>query len=156
MKDYKVKEILILGIGNILHRDDGVGVHVVNEIVETVSNLPDNVEVFEGGTFGYDLLPVMAGRKKIVIVDALKINDKPGSVYRFPASHLTDCNNKLSLHDVGVKKIINMLMLMGECPEIEIIGIVPEDFKSFHIGITDSVKKSIPGAVESIFKAAVL
>ncbi|HOP31019.1 MAG TPA: HyaD/HybD family hydrogenase maturation endopeptidase [Spirochaetota bacterium] len=155
MKKRKVKQNLILGIGNILHKDDGVGVHVVNEIAETISDLPDYVEVFEGGTFGYDLLPVMSGRKKIVIIDALKINDEPGSVYRFPASHLTDCNNKFSLHDIGVKKIINMLMLMGESPEIEIIGIVPEDISSFDIGISDSVKKSIPKAVECILEAAV-
>ncbi len=151
----RVKKILILGIGNILHKDDGIGVHVINEIMETVSNLPENVEVFEGGTFGYDLLPVMKGRKKIVIVDALKIDDAPGSIYRFPASHLTDCNNKFSLHDAGVKKIINMLMLMGESPEIDIVGIVPEDIRSFDIGISDSVKNSIPKAVECILKAAV-
>lgn len=156
MKKIKTKEILILGIGNILHKDDGVGVHIINEMIDTIHDLPEEVEIFEGGTFGYDLLPVMSGRKKIVIVDALKINDKPGSVYRFPASHLADCNNKFSLHDIGVKKIINMLMLMGESPEIEIIGIVPEDINSLDIGISDSVKKSIPEAVECIMQAAAL
>jgi len=155
MKKSKSKKVLVLGIGNILHKDDGVGVHVVNEISETVSDLPENVEVFDGGTFGYDLLPVMSGRKKIVIVDALKVDDEPGSIYRFPAGHLADCNNKFSLHDVGVKKIIDMLMLMGEYPEIEIIGIVPEDINSLDIGISDSVKKSIPKAVEYILEAAV-
>lgn len=156
MKKIKTKEILILGIGNILHKDDGVGVHIINEMIDTIHDLPEEVEIFEGGTFGYDLLPVMSGRKKIVIVDALKINDKPGSVYRFPASHLADCNNKFSLHDIGVKKIINMLMLMGESPEIEIIGIVPEDINSLDIGISDSVKNSIPEAVECIMQAAAL
>lgn len=154
MRKFKTKKVLILGIGNILQKDDGVGVHVVNEISETVSDLPGNVEVFDGGTFGYDLLPVMSGREKIVIVDALKVDDEPGSIYRFPASHLTDCANKFSLHDVGVKKIIDMLMLMGEYPEIEIVGIVPEDIYSLDIGISDSVKKSIPKAVEYILEAA--
>lgn len=155
MSKTKVKKVLILGIGNILQKDDGVGVHVVNEISAAVNDLPGDVEVFDGGTFGYDLLPVMSGRKKIVIVDALKIDDEPGSIYRFPADNLVDCNNKFSLHDIGVKKLIDMLKLMGENPEIEVIGIVPEDINSLDVGISDSVKKSIPKAVEYIIEAAV-
>lgn len=154
MRKFKTKKVLILGIGNILQKDDGVGVYVINEIIDKVNDLPGDVEVFDGGTFGYDLLPVMSGRKKIIIVDALKIDDEPGSVYRFSADHLTDCNNKFSLHDVGVKKLVDMLMLMGETPVIEVVGIVPEDISSLDIGITDSVKKSIPKAVECIMQAA--
>lgn len=154
MRKLKTKKILILGIGNILHKDDGVGVHVINEISDAASDLPGDVELFDGGTFGYDLLPVMSGREKIIIVDALKVDDEPGSIYRFPANHLTDCNNKFSLHDVGVKKLVDMLMLMGESPGIEVIGIVPEDINSLDIGMSDSVKKSIPKAVEYILEAA--
>jgi len=155
MKKTKSKKVLILGIGNILQKDDGVGVYAVNEIIDRIIDLPGDVEVFDGGTFGYDLLPVMSGRKKIVIVDALKVDDEPGSIYRFSANHLRDCNNRFSLHDVGVKKLVDMLMLMGESPEIEVIGIVPEDINSLDIGISDSVKKSIPKAVEYILQAAV-
>jgi len=151
----EVKEVLILGIGNILHKDDGLGVFIVNEMSTTVSDLPGNVEIFDGGISGYDLLPVMSGRKKIVIVDALKTNDKPGSIYRFSAKHLADCNNKFSLHDMGVKKLVDMLMIMGEKPEVEVIGIVPEDIQSLAIGISESVKNSIPKAVECILEAAV-
>lgn len=149
------KKILILGIGNILHKDDGLGVSIVNEISESVKDLPKYVEVADGGTLGYDLLPLMSGREKIVIVDALKVDDVPGSIYRFPAKHLTDTNNKYSLHEMGVKKIIDMLTLTGETPDIEIIGVVPEDIQSLEIGVSDSVKKSIPKAVEYILNAAV-
>jgi hydrogenase maturation protease len=149
------KKVLILGIGNILHKDDGLGVFIVNEIEESNNDLPEYVEVADGGVLGYDLLPLMSGREKIVIVDALQTDDVPGSIYRFPAKHLKDSNNKFSLHEMGVKKIIDMLTLTGEYPEIEIIGIVPEDIYSLEIGISDSVKKSIPKAVEYILKAAV-
>jgi len=149
------KKVLILGIGNILHKDDGLGVHVVNEIINSVKDLPGDVEVADGGTLGYDLLPLMSGRKRIVIVDALKVDDLPGSLYKFPAKHLTDNNQKFSLHDMGVKKIIDMLTLTGEKPEVEIIGIVPEDIQSLEIGISDSIKRSIPKAVEYILEAAV-
>ncbi len=156
MKGIKTKKkVLILGIGNILHKDDGLGVSIVNEITASIKDLPKYVEVADGGTLGYDLLPLMSGREKIIIVDALKVGDKPGSIYRFPAKHLTDTNNKFSLHEMGVKKIIDMLSLTGEKPEIEIIGVVPEDIQSLEIGISDSVKQSIPKAVEYILNAAV-
>jgi len=151
----KKKSVLILGIGNILHKDDGLGVHIVNEISSSGKDLPKDVQVEDGGTLGYDLLPLMSGRKRIVIVDALKVDDVPGSLYKFPAKHLTDNNQKFSLHDMGVKKIIDMLTLMGEKPEIEIVGVVPEDIQSLEIGMSDSVKKSVPKAVEYILESAV-
>lgn len=156
MKKVKAKKkVLILGIGNMLHKDDGLGVFIVNEIINSVKDLPKYVEVADGGVLGYDLLPLMSGREKIIIVDALKAGDIPGSIYRFPAKHLADSNNKFSLHEMGVKKIIDMLTLTGETPEIEIIGVVPEDIQTLEIGISDSVKKSIPKAVEYILNAAV-
>lgn len=139
-----------------LHKDDGLGVFIVNEIVNSVKDLPKYVEVADGGVLGYDLLPLMSGREKIVIVDALKMGDEPGSIYKFPAKHLADTNNKFSLHEMGVKKIIDMLSITGENPEIEIIGVVPEDINSLEIGISDSVKKAVPKAVELILEAAVL
>jgi len=155
MGESAVKEVLVLGIGNILHMDEGIGVHVINHITESGESFPENVEFFDGGTFGLDLLPLMSGRKKIIIVDALKTDDEPGSIYRFSAEHLVDRNYVYSLHDLGVKKLVDMLKLMGEDPEVEIIGIVPADYTSFAIGISDSVRESIPRAVEQIHKAVV-
>jgi hydrogenase maturation protease len=154
MRSIKKKKILILGVGSILHKDDGLGVFIVNEIESSAKGKLKDVEVADGGTLGFELLSVMSGREKIVIIDALKIDDAPGSIYRFPAKHLSESGNKFSMHDVGVKKIIDMLALTGEEPEIEIIGIVPEDFHSFEIGISDSVMRSVPKAVEYALDAA--
>jgi hydrogenase maturation protease len=148
-----VKDVLVLGIGNILRMDDGVGVHLVNHIIESGRAFPENVEFVDGGTSGYDLLPLMSGRRKIIIVDALKADDAPGSIYRFPADHLAANNYVYSLHDMGVKRLVDMLKLMGENPAVEIIGIVPKDYTSFGIGMTDSVRESIPRAVEEILRA---
>lgn len=149
------KEILILGIGNILQKDDGIGVHIINELQNSWGDIPENVEIVDGGTIGLDLLPVMKARKKIIIVDALKNGDLPGSIYRFPADHLVAGNNILSLHEIGVKRIIDMLNLMGDYPEIEIIGVVPEDISSLEIGLSDSLKEKIPVAIECILEAAI-
>ncbi len=149
-----MKRILVLGIGNILQKDDGIGVHIVNHIAETGMELPGDVELADGGTAGHDLIPLMQGRDKIIIVDALNVDDRPGSVYRFTPEHLLERKGAFSLHDVGIKEVIASLRILGEVPEIEIIGIVPEDIGTLDIGISDSVRESIPKAVREIFDAA--
>ncbi|MCP4133446.1 MAG: hydrogenase maturation protease [bacterium] len=149
-----MRKILILGIGNLLQKDDGLGVHIVNHMQETGTPLPENVEIVDGGTAGFDLVPLMKDQDKIIIVDALKADDVPGSVYRFPAEHLADTGQTYSLHDMGVKKILDVLKIMGDDPEVEIIGIVPEDIGTLEIGISDSVKRSIPKVVDQIIDAA--
>ncbi len=144
----------MLGIGNILQKDDGIGVHIVNHIAEAGMELPGDVELADGGTAGHDLIPLMQGRDKIIIVDALRADDEPGSVYRFTPEHLSERKGSFSLHDVGIKEVIASLRILGEVPEIEIIGIVPEDIGTLGIGISDSVRESIPKAVREIFDAA--
>jgi len=151
----KGKNVLVLGVGNILQKDDGVGVHVINFLMESNMNLPDHVELMDGGTAGYDLMSAMKDRDKVIIVDALKVDDKPGSVYRFFPDYLVPENVSFSLHDIGMKKVIDALAILGSKPNIEIIGIVPEDIKTVTIGLSDSVQKSIPRVIEEIFDAII-
>ncbi len=148
-----MRTILILGIGNILQSDDGIGVHVINHILESDMIIPEDVEIIDGGTAGFDLLSVMTGREKIIIVDALKTDDVPGSIYRFTPEHARDSRASFSLHDVGITEVLRTLKLLGENPEIEFIGIVPENISTLNIGLSPAVKKSIPLAVNQIFNA---
>ena len=151
-----MRNVLVLGIGNLLQKDDGIGVHIVNYLTESGIAFPEGVEVMDGGTAGFDLIPLMAGRDKIIIVDALHVDDKPGSIYRFTPEHLVESRERYSLHDLGVKEIIKQLNLGGHEPDIEIIGIVPEDIHSLEIGISDSLKKSLPLVAEQIVTATTL
>jgi len=145
--------ILILGIGNLLQSDEGLGVHIVNQIAQNVE-IPEDVEVVDGGTAGFDLLPLMQGREKIIIVDALVVDDEPGSVYRFKPEQIRSARTRFSLHDVGIIEIIELLKLLGENPDIEIIGVVPEDITTLNMDITPRVRESIPKVIEQIMDAA--
>lgn len=149
-----MKKILILGIGNILQSDDGLGVYIVNEILKSNIPLPENVEVMDGGTAGFDLLSLMEDRKKIIIVDALKADDTPGSIYRFKPEHAVSSDNMFSLHQVGILEVIRFLKLLGHNPEIEIVGIVPKDIATLDISISNEVLKSVPKAIDVILEAA--
>ncbi len=149
-----MKKILILGIGNILMSDEGLGVHIVNRMLDSGMSIPDDVEVVDGGTAGFDLIPLMQGRDKIVIVDALKADDRPGSVYRFRPDRLTSSANRMSLHEIGIMEVIRVLRLMGETPEIEIVGVVPEDVATLDINISSAVRECMPAAIGTILDAA--
>ena len=150
-----MRSVLVLGIGNILMSDDGLGVYVVNQMKESGITLPEGVELVDGGTAGYDLMSVMMNREKIVIVDALKTDDLPGSVYRFTPEYAVESGSSISLHEIGIMDVIRMIGVMGFNPEIEIIGIVPEDINTLAISISNSVKESIPKAVDQILDAVI-
>jgi len=72
---------VILGVGNLLLSDEGVGVHVANKLMEM--DLPAGVEVIEGGTDGFRLMNVVTGADRLIVVDAVKGESPPGSIYRF-------------------------------------------------------------------------
>lgn len=149
-----MRKVLILGIGNILQSDDGLGVYIVNRIVDSKVDLPDNVDIIDGGTAGFDLLSVMEGKDKIVIIDAVRAEGRPGSVYRFRPEHARETRASVSLHEVGIMEVIRTLRLLGSDPEIEVIGIVPEDISTTNISISSAVLESVPKTIELVLDAA--
>lgn len=147
----KPKKILILGLGNILLGDEGVGVRIAEHLAS--QSLPDEVEVIDGGTAGYELLSFLEGREKVIIVDAVKTEDKPGSVYKVGLSILEeDATIHLSLHQIGLKNIFKMASLMEINPEVTLVGVVPKDYQKYKIGLSKEVEKAIPRAIETIFQ----
>lgn len=149
-----MKKTLILGIGNILCGDDGIGSYIANYLNDSEIEFPPDVEIIDGGTAGFDLLSLMKGRKKIIIIDAINVNDVPGSIYHFTPDNIKGNRSETSLHQVGISEVIRMLKVMGDMPEIEIIGIVPENLSEITMDISDTVKDAIPNAIQQILNAA--
>jgi hydrogenase maturation protease len=149
-----MRKVLILGIGNTLRSDDGLGVFIVKQMEESGIPLPEGVSLLDGGTAGFDLLGLIDGYDKIVIVDALKADDKPGSIYRFTPEHAVDSRARISMHEVGIMEVIKTLRIMDNNPEIEFVGIVPENISDMNTTISQAVMESIPRAVEVILDAA--
>lgn len=147
------KNILILGIGNIFRKDDGIGVHLVRRILKSGIDIPDNVEILDGGTAFYDLVPIMTGRERIIIIDALKVDDEPGSIYRFPAERLKSPPAGGWFPLFSIQELLYQVNLAGHHPAVEIIGIVPEDIESIEWGLSTTVEKSVPKAIREILKA---
>lgn len=152
------RRILILGLGNILLKDEGVGVRVVGELQK--QNLPGNVEVIDGGTAGLDILLLHEGLDKLVVIDALRAGGKPGTIYRAQFSgkdRLTEVfsreeASKISLHQIGLLDALAVAERMNCAPkEIVIIGVEPGEVDC-GLELTDEVKRRIPEIVNAVLK----
>ncbi len=127
MVDKKRKKILVLGIGNDLLTDEGIGVHVVRELRK--EPLPAHVTVYDGGVAGIDLLDLIQAHDQMIVIDAVDAQTQPGAVFRFEPEQV-ECllrEHKTSLHQVDLLDTINIARFLGKCPEIVIIGIQPKE-----------------------------
>jgi len=147
----KVQDILILGIGNLLLKDEGVGVHVVERLKEI--QLPENVEVLDGGTAGFDLVDLIEGRKKLIVIDAVNAGEKPGTIYRLTEENL-DIKPKAicSFHEIDFLDALHMSLVMNSRPEeIVVIGIEPKDM-SGGLELSPEIEERIPRIIEIVMK----
>ncbi|MEJ1297088.1 MAG: HyaD/HybD family hydrogenase maturation endopeptidase [Candidatus Sedimenticola sp. (ex Thyasira tokunagai)] len=146
------KEILVLGMGNILMQDEGIGVRVVEEL-ECRYHLPDEIEVMDGGTTGTELLEPMRGIKHLIVTDAVNTGDRHGTLVRIvdrevPAFFQT----KLSNHQLGLSDLLALLTLTGEAPEhVTIIGMVPH-FLTNKLGLSPEAEVGIDPMVAMLVK----
>ncbi|MCB9948738.1 MAG: HyaD/HybD family hydrogenase maturation endopeptidase [Rhodospirillaceae bacterium] len=123
-------DILVLGIGNVLLRDEGIGVHAVARLTERF-DLPTTVAVVDGGTTGLDLLDLMAHRGHVIIVDAVAHDGAPGTVVRLTDGEIPAfLRMKLSPHQLGLADLLAVLRLTDEQPHgLTLLGLQPEDME---------------------------
>ena len=148
----KEKPILILGVGNLLLKDEGIGVHVVRRLQKI--DLPHDVEVLDGGTGGLDLLDSIVGREKVIVVDTVKTGQAPGTIYRFSSEDIKDRPKSwLSLHDIDMTDLLKLAdMLEVKKPEIVVIGIEPKDMDSADLKLSPEIEARIPKVIELVME----
>ncbi len=122
-----MSEILVLGIGNVFQRDDGVGVRVVEHLQG--AELPPSVEVWGGGSAILDLLNLISDRQKVIVVDAVQGGGQPGTIYRFaPEDVESDYHTVTSLHEIGLLETLALAQNLGCSPkDVVIFGIEPKE-----------------------------
>jgi len=135
------KTITILGLGNVLVGDDGFGVRFVTWFSDRFL-LPDTVSAVDGGTAGLGLLDIVTNASHLIVIDAIRIDDTPGSLYRF-----TDKDMSLHLpppkstHEVEFLDVLAMADLMGQCPPVIFITVVPEKYDTMEVRISDVMQE---------------
>lgn len=121
---------LILGLGNTIMSDDGIGPKVI-EKMRSDGGLPNDVDLVDGGTLGLDLLPFLEGVRKLIIVDAVEIGKPAGTVVHLVGDEVpVALETKLSPHQMGMKDLLAVARLMGQLPEeIILIGVQPSSLE---------------------------
>ena len=143
--------VVVLGVGNLLLSDEGVGVHVANKLMEM--DLPPGVQVVEGGTDGFRLMNVVTGAARLIVVDAIKGGGPPGSIYRFDIEDAPTYPDeyKTSVHQIGILEVVHLSELIGEAPETTIIGVEPKSL-DMDMELSPEVKAKLPRIIELVLE----
>ena len=144
------KDTVIIGIGNILFQDDGVGVHVIKQLENEM--LPSTIELVDGGTSTLDMLGFFLDYKKVIVVDCLRAGLKPGTIYKIKPEDIQNYKKEnLSIHDVQILDVVKMAKMMNKYPEVVIFGIEPQKI-SLELEMTEIMVSKIPEIILNIKK----
>ncbi|MGB6063406.1 MAG: HyaD/HybD family hydrogenase maturation endopeptidase [Desulfomonilaceae bacterium] len=134
------ERIVVLGVGNILLRDEGVGVRVVEELQRRYL-LPEQVQVIDGGTQGLWLMSTIQQADRLIVVDAVLGRDEPGTLYRLVGEDLPKgLRAKQSAHDSDLVEALNLCSLLDAAPKsVVVVGVEPENIQPFGLELTETV-----------------
>ncbi len=142
--------IVVIGVGNLLLKDEGIGIHAVQALQEL--ELPPDVKLIDGGT-SPDLIAYTRAGDKLIIVDAARAGGEPGTIYRFKPEDLAEERASLaSAHEMGVVENLKLISLTGNEPgEIVIIGIEPGEIE-FGTELSPELEQKVPEIVKVVLK----
>lgn len=140
--------VAVVGIGNLLMADDGVGIRAV-EMLGRSRPLPQ-AELIDAGASTLDLLPVLLERELVVIVDAVRGGGSPGTSYLIPAERIGECERvERFAHGTGVTDVLDMAEAIGTCAEVVVFGIEPAELRC-SLELSEPVAAALPALVERI------
>jgi hydrogenase maturation protease len=146
------EQILVLGVGNILLTDEGVGIRVIERIQERYA-FPDNVSVLDGGVLGLSLLGVISEADHLIVVDAVRNGREPGSLYRLEGDQVPKrILAKNSLHQVDFLETLTSCQALDKVPETVILGVEPLDIENLSIELTPVVQEKVGSLIHMVLK----
>ncbi|MBI5587037.1 MAG: HyaD/HybD family hydrogenase maturation endopeptidase [Deltaproteobacteria bacterium] len=150
-KAKKDKRYLVLGVGNILLKDEGLGVRAIEYIRERYS-VPESVSVVDGGTGGLNLLSLIRDFDHIIIVDAVAPRTTPGALYRIPGKMLPKSPPLMTTaHQLGVSDMLAIADLEGYDPDVVVIGMEPKEI-SVSLELSSVIREKLPEVAEMVAK----
>lgn len=118
--------MLVLGLGNLIHSDDGVGIHAIQRLQKD-HNVPPWATLMDGGTHGLSLAPHICGFNRLVVIDAIDVGEKPGTLIKLEGEAVKRIPGKPSVHQLGFADLMIAMKLLGESPEeVVVFGVQPQ------------------------------
>ncbi|MGA7671772.1 MAG: HyaD/HybD family hydrogenase maturation endopeptidase [Nitrolancea sp.] len=141
-------ETVVIGLGNVILSDEGVGVHALRSVQETLDGV-ENLTFIDGGTLGLELLSVASGADRLLLLDAVDVGAPAGTLARFDRKQLSLLLSGSSAHELGVSDLLSALKMLGAEPQdIVLIGLQPEQ-TSLGTELTPAVAQALPGLVSA-------
>ena len=147
-KTAKQNKTLVLGLGNVLMGDEGVGVHVVRAVEKHA--LPANVECLDGGTGGFTLLEPLQEAGRIILIDAAADGNPIGTVTRTTPRFSRDYPPTLTAHDIGVKDLLDVFYIQGGGPNVILYAITIDPQQPISMELSEVIAKAAEVAVAEI------
>ena len=143
-----MKKLLVLGIGNIIMMDEGIGVHAIYEFLKEKDSYDEKlVDFIDGGTFTQDIFYLFEGYEKLLVLDVVRAGRAPGTIYSLDEADLVQNEKQvLSLHDVDLLDSLKMAEMRGHRPILKIVGIEPEKI-DWGIEMTPTLVNAFPSFV---------
>ncbi len=145
--------VLIMGVGNYLMGDEGVGVHAAQKLMS--SGLPGYVDVLDGGTGGFHLLEYFEKYRQVILVDATLDGQKAGTIRLIKPKFADDFPKSMSTHDIGLRDMVNSLQLLGQIPDMHLFVVSIEFIQQQGVELTDEVEAALPELLNSVTELAI-
>jgi len=145
-------EILILGVGNILYKDEAIGVKTVMALKEAYE-FPSYVSLLDGGTLGLGLMDTLMNCDLAIIVDAVKSGHEPGTLYRLEGDDLRKSMSfSDSMHQTDLVDTLIFCDLAGKRPDCIVFGMEPLDYESLDMEMSPVMQENMPRLMEQVLK----
>lgn len=140
--------MLVLGIGNLLMGDEGVGVHAIRALEREA--LPPGVTLLDGGTGGFHLLELFDEHRHMILIDATLDDGEPGTVRVLYPKFATDFPRSLSAHDIGLRDLVESAALLGPLPTIDLVTVSIAKIQPMGVEMTPEVRAALPLVVDTV------
>ena len=144
------ERILILGIGNLVLQDEGVGIHAIQALEKKKEELPAHVELLDGGTGGVGMIGVLQEYDRIIMIDATLDSSPAGTIKKIKPKFSKDYPRLLSSHEFGLRDMIESMIIQENIPEIDLITISVKNFQEIGMDLSPDVERAIPPVIAMV------
>jgi len=141
-----------MGIGNVLMGDEGVGVHLAQALEQ--EDLPEGIEVLDGGTGGFQLMEYFEYYPVVILIDATLDPEHEGAIRHIQPRFSNDFPKALSTHDIGLKDVVEGLNLLGRLPEVHLLTVSIRDIQPMKMELSDAIRSVFPELKDKVIQLA--
>jgi len=143
---------MVLGVGNLLFTDEGVGIHAIQTLLERYE-FSQNVSIEDGGVLGINLLGIISEADDLIVVDAIKNGGVPGTLYRLEGDDIPKrILAKNSLHQVDLLEALTLCQALDKVPETVIVGVEPEDIETVGLELTPPIQEKMGDLIAMVLR----